>query len=53
MKTKSMLVIVALSAFLFAAGAIAVSETTLTQVVKTYLDNLQGTLDPDVINLLF
>ncbi len=53
MKARSMLVLVALSAFLFAAGAIAVSETTLPQVVKTYLHDLQGTLDPGVINLLF
>lgn len=53
MRAKMMLLFVALSAFFFAAGTMRLSDTTLAQAVKTYLHDLQGTLDPDVVNLLF
>ncbi len=53
MNVRAMLLFVVLSAFFFAAGAMTLSEGTLQQAVKTYLQDLQATLDPDVVNLSF
>ena len=53
MKPKIMFLFVAFGAFLFAAGAMTLFHIPLQQVVKTHLQDLQGALDPDVINLLF